>query len=109
MERPVGRSTQQPPSRPGAERDVPPAARSPWWRRGIPLGRLFGFPVPLSPSWLLLAGLLTAGYARLVRGDPPTLGGPASYAIGFGFVACLVASVLAHELGHALICRRHGI
>lgn len=78
-------------------------------RAGIPLGRLFGVPVHLSPSWLLLAALVTLAYGQLLGAVEEPLPPPAAYAIGFGFVVCLVISVLLHELGHALTSRRFGI
>ena len=79
------------------------------WRRGQPLGRLFGFPVALNPSWLPLGALLAVGYGHLVGRSRPGLATPAAYAIGLGLVVLLVLSVLAHELGHAFTCRRYGI
>ena len=79
------------------------------WRRGLPLGRLFGFPVALNPSWLPLGALLAVGYGHLVGRSRPGLATPAAYAIGLGLVVLLVLSVLAHELGHAFTCRRYGI
>jgi Zn-dependent protease len=85
--------------------DPPPAER----RSGIPLGRLFGVPVHLSPSWLLLAALVTLTYGQVLGGGRNPLPPQAAYAIGFGFVVCLVVSVLLHELGHALTSRRFGI
>ena len=78
-------------------------------RAGIPLGRLFGVPVHLSPSWLLLAALVTLAYGQILGSVEQPLPQPAAYAIGFGFVVCLVISVLLHELGHALTSRRFGI
>jgi Zn-dependent protease len=71
---------------------------TPGRRRGIPLGRVFGFPLYLRWSVLLLMGLVV-----LLSGD--LIG----YGVGFGFVVCLVLSVLLHELGHALTARRLGI
>jgi Zn-dependent protease len=77
-------------------------------RTGFPVGRVLGFPLFLNASTLLLAALVTLTYgslvARTLNFSPAT-----SYAVGFGFVICLLASVLLHELGHALTARRFRI
>lgn len=67
-------------------------------RAGIPLGRVLGFPVHLSLSWLLLAVLITVLYGNRVG----------SYTFGALFVVGLLVSVLLHELGHAVVSRRSG-
>ena len=72
----------------------PPSTR----RSGIRLGRVLGFPLHLNWSVVLLAALVTLLFGQF--------GG---YLIGFGFVVCLLASVLLHELGHAVVARRFGI
>ena len=72
------------------------------------IGRLLGIPIYVNASMFILAALVTVGYGDYVRtelGIPPAAG----YAVGFGFVLCLLGSVLLHELGHALTARRHGI
>ncbi|MEU4216539.1 site-2 protease family protein [Actinoplanes sp. NPDC026623] len=72
------------------------------------VGRVLGIPLYLHPSMLLLALLVTVvygGYAEAELG----LAGPLAYAAGFGFVACLLGSLLLHELGHAMTARRYGI
>jgi Zn-dependent protease len=87
----------------------PAVAGARGWHRvtdRVPVGRLAGFPIYLSPSWLLLAAALIVGYGRLLRGDGPPL---VSYLLAAGLVGCLVVSVLLHELGHALACRHFGI
>lgn len=75
---------------------------------GIPLGRLLGVPISLAPSWLLLAALITLTYGQFLtsRRELPVSTG---LAVGFGFVVCLLLSVLLHELGHAVTSRRSGI
>jgi len=77
-------------------------------RTGRVVGRVLGIPIHLNASMILLAVLVTivyGGYVESELGIAPPLG----YAIGFGFVVCLVGSVLLHELGHALTARRFGI
>jgi Zn-dependent protease len=89
---------------------APPAVRPQPRERGagIPLGRLVGVPIYLAPSWLLLAALITLTYGQFLtsRRELPLSTG---FAVGFGFVVCLLISVLLHELGHAITSRRSGI
>jgi Zn-dependent protease len=76
--------------------------------RGRLVGRVLGIPVFVNASMWLLAALVTFVYGDYVRAELG-LPAPAGYAIGFGFVVCLLGSVLLHELGHALTARRYGI
>ncbi|WP_207916553.1 site-2 protease family protein [Micromonospora sp. KC723] len=77
-------------------------------RGGLSVGRVFGVPLRVNVSMLLLALLITVTYAQFARErlDLSPLGG---YLIGLGFVGSLLGSVLLHELGHALTARRYGI
>jgi len=72
------------------------------------VGQVLGIPVYLNPSMLLLAVLVTVVYGGYVQAELG-LSALLAYAVGFGFVVCLLGSVLLHELGHALTARRYGI
>jgi Zn-dependent protease len=72
------------------------------------VGRVLGIPIYLNASMILLAILVTIVYGGYVESELG-IGPPAGYAIGFGFVLCLIGSVLLHELGHALTARHFGI
>jgi Zn-dependent protease len=71
-------------------------------RDSIRLGRVLGIPVGIHWSLLVAGGLLTlnltAGLGR----------GAASLLVAGLAAALLFASVLAHELGHAVVARRNG-
>ncbi|MEU4381870.1 M50 family metallopeptidase [Micromonospora echinofusca] len=82
--------------------------RRPDARGGLSVGRVFGVPLHLNGSMVLLTLLVTVLYAEFARRQLD-LSQLAGYLIGFGFVVSLLGSVLLHELGHALTARRYGI
>ncbi|MDT0530796.1 site-2 protease family protein [Micromonospora sp. DSM 115977] len=82
--------------------------RRPDARGGLTVGRVFGVPLHLNGSMVLLTLLVTVLYAEFARRQLD-LSQLAGYLIGFGFVVSLLGSVLLHELGHALTARRYGI
>ncbi|MGW4460691.1 site-2 protease family protein [Micromonospora sp. NPDC004704] len=69
---------------------------------------MLGVPVYVNASMVLLAVLVTVVYGEFVRRELE-LSQVTGYLVGFGFVVCLLGSVLLHELGHAVTARRHGI
>jgi Zn-dependent protease len=77
--------------------------------RGFRVGRIFGVPIYITASWLVLAVVVTIWYAPLARRSLPQLSPVGSYLLAAGFVACLLLSVLLHELGHAVTARRFRI
>ncbi len=78
--------------------------------RSLRIGRIAGIPVGVSPWWLVVVVLITWSlgadyFPEVVHGISPG----ASYALGLASALLLFASILAHEFGHALVARRHGI
>ncbi|MFC7550066.1 M50 family metallopeptidase [Plantactinospora sp. GCM10030261] len=83
------------------------AARGPA-RTGLSVGRVFGVPVHLHVSLVLLAALVAVTYGETASRDLG-LTAASGYLVGLAFAGCLVGSVLLHELGHAVAARRFGI
>ena len=76
--------------------------------RRIELFRLFGFAIRADPSWFLIVALISWSLAANVF--PPIYPDlePAVYwAMGVGTALGLFASVVLHELAHALVARRY--
>ena len=78
--------------------------------RSFKIARIAGIPVGINPWWLLIVALFTwvlgdSYYPSEVHGISPA----ASYGLGLLSILLLFASVLAHEFGHAIVARRHGI
>jgi Zn-dependent protease/CBS domain-containing protein len=78
--------------------------------RSIRVGRLAGIPIGVQPLWLAIVALITwsLGAAYYPDMDPGITPG-AAYALGLLSALLLFASILLHELGHAVVARRHGV
>lgn len=76
----------------------------------IRLGTIAGIPLELHFSWAivfaLLAWSLATGYFPKVVPDLPA---GSYWSKGILAALLLLASILAHELGHALVARREGV
>lgn len=84
--------------------------KAPSMRPSIRLGTLFGIPIGLHWSIAVIVGLVTFGLAGTIL--PQAAAGYASavYLVaGLVIAAGLLASIVAHELGHALVARRNGV
>src|SRR5690606_3665016 len=79
-------------------------------RSSIHLGRIAGVPVGLNSSVLVIVAILVFGLAfgRFPAVFPGS--STAAYLLVAGVAAVLfLASLLAHELAHAMMAQRHGI
>ncbi|WP_299169532.1 site-2 protease family protein [uncultured Arthrobacter sp.] len=74
---------------------------------GIPLGRILGIPVVLAWSWFIIAAFVVIVFGPQVADLYPALG-LGAYGIALAYAVLLAASVLIHELAHALSARKFG-
>ena len=79
-------------------------------KKSIRVGHLAGIPIGVQPLWIVIVGLITwslgaAYYPDQVDGIAPL----AAYGLGLLSALLLFASILLHELGHALVARRNGV
>jgi Zn-dependent protease len=75
---------------------------------GLQVGRILGVPVFVAPSWVIIALLITLMFAPNVGYDIPEIEG-GKYAVSFAYAVLLYASVLIHELGHAVTAMKFGL
>lgn len=79
-------------------------------RGGVPIARIAGIRISADWSVLLIGALLAWGVAggavpAVVPGTPAWL----AWIVGIIAALLLIVSLIAHELGHALLARRRGI
>ncbi|MDI5967602.1 site-2 protease family protein [Streptomyces sp. SL13] len=72
---------------------------------GILMGRPFGVPVYVAPSWFLVAALITWVFGDQLGRVLPELGA-ARYLVSLFFAVAFYASVLVHELAHTVAALR---
>lgn len=94
-----------------------PTQRQPTERRQVPhrsadgrivIARVFGVPVDVTPTWFLIAGLITYGFAPTVARAVPGIG-DWRYAVSLAFALLLYLSVLVHEISHTLVALQAGL
>lgn len=76
---------------------------------GLLLFRVDGVPVLLAPSWWIGSLVVVVLYAPLVGRLLPGAGTATAWSLAAAFAVLLGLSVLAHELGHAVVALRLGI
>jgi Zn-dependent protease/predicted transcriptional regulator len=78
--------------------------------RSVRVGRLAGIPIGIQPLWLAIVALITWSLGAVYYPDQaPGIGPAAAYGLGLLSALLLFASILLHELGHAVVARRHGV
>ncbi len=87
----------------GDEKKRPP--RDPGPGGGLPMGRPFGVPVYVAPSWFLVAALITWVFGGQLDRILPDLG-LLRYLVALFFAIAFYASVLVHELAHTVAALR---
>ncbi|MEV5188588.1 site-2 protease family protein [Streptomyces werraensis] len=89
----------------GSGKGQPPQRPEERKRGGLLMGRPFGVPVYVAPSWFLVAILITWVFGGQIDRVLPELGA-VSYLVSLFFAVAFYASVLVHELAHTLAALR---
>lgn len=76
---------------------------------GLRVGRILGIPIFLHSSSLLLVGLLVWVLAGRVAVAHPGWGESGRFGLALLTSLLFLASILLHELGHAVLALRHGV
>ena len=78
--------------------------------KSVRIGRLAGIPIGINPLWLVIVGLITWSLGATYYPDEVSRIAPAAaYGLGLASALFLFASIVLHELGHAVVARRHGV
>jgi len=75
------------------------------WR----IGSIFGIPLYIDPSWLIILAFFSFVNGINLQQDYPGWSEGTAWGIGFFMALLLFLSVLLHELGHSLVARSQGI
>lgn len=89
----------------GIAKGEPPQPRPKEPGGGLLMGRPFGVPVYVAPSWFLVAALITWVFGGQLDRVLPELGAT-RYLVSLFFAVAFYASVLIHELAHTVAAIR---
>lgn len=75
----------------------------------IKLGRLFGVEIGLHYSWFIIAVLITLSLAQQFQLTNPAWSGALRWGLGLITAVLFFASIIVHELSHALVAKARGL
>ena len=75
---------------------------------GVPVARILGFEIRLHVSWLFIVAIVTVTVAGRLTQFQPQIEPVVSWAVGLIGSLGFLLTVIAHELGHAIVARRDG-
>src|SRR5579859_402822 len=78
-------------------------------RGTLRLGRIAGIEIAIHPSWLLIYALFAWSATTYASAEDHELTRTGVITLGLVFSLALFASVVLHELSHAIVARRLGI
>src|ERR1700722_5875261 len=76
---------------------------------GISLGRVFGIPIYLHPSWFVIFLLITVSLRTQFTSSHPTWTPEQRWALGIVTSLLFFGSVVFHELSHSVVALRYRI
>jgi Zn-dependent protease/CBS domain-containing protein len=76
---------------------------------GIPLGRVFGIPLYLHPSWFIIFLLITVSLATQFTSQHPAWTSEQHWLLGIVTSFLFFASVVFHELSHSVVAKAYKI
>jgi Zn-dependent protease len=76
---------------------------------GIRIGRIFGIPVYLHPSWFIVFVLITLTLVNYFAGDHPGWTANQHWVVAIATSILFFASVLFHETAHSVVAMRYRI
>src|SRR6201987_4586937 len=76
---------------------------------GVRLGRIFGIPIYLHPSWFIIFALITLSLRTQFTSQHPSWTPAQHWLLGIITSALFFGSVVFHELSHSVVAMRYKI
>jgi Zn-dependent protease len=77
--------------------------------QGIRVGRIFGIPIFIDFSWVLVFGLVTFSVSTYFGSQHPTWSSTQTWTVGILTTLLFFASVVFHELAHSVVAQAYKI